>query len=269
MSFYNFIRNEATGTDELYIDGEIAADESWWGNVIAPRAFRQKLARANDVTVFINSPGGDVFAGAEIYTALREHKGKVTVKISGIAASAASVIAMAGDEVLISPVGYMMIHDPWTYAVGNAREMEHQAGVLREIGEGLVAAYTAKTGKGRDEICELLAAETYMNAQRAVDEGFADGILYEAAPAPERDSAKAPRTLMRASRYAPAAVLAMIGKQPNRPNANGHTHQILGHTHAITLGTHDNAQPQPSPEDAKRADIARRARLLADLYPTQ
>ena len=262
MSFYNFIRNDATGDDELYIDGEIAAEESWWRNVTAPRIFRQALARVRDVTVFINSPGGDVFAGAEIYTALREHKGKVTVKISGIAASAASVIAMAGDEVLISPVGYMMIHDPWTYAIGNAREMEHQAGVLREIGEGLVAAYTAKTGKTRDEITELLAAETYMNAQRAVDEGFADGILYET-PAPQPESDKAPRTLMRASRYAPAAVLAMIGKTPSAhvhacPNA------IAAHTHS--MNNPPPAPVTPNPEDAQRAEIAQRARMLAELY---
>ena len=152
MIFYNFIHNEA-GSDELHIDGEIASEDGgWWGpsGQIVARRFRQQLAHCGDVTVFINSPGGDVFAGAEIYTALREHKGKVTVKISGIAASAASVIAMAGDEVLMSPVAYMMIHDPWTYAMGNAREMEHQAQVLREIGEGLIAAYTAKTGKSRD-----------------------------------------------------------------------------------------------------------------------
>ena len=135
--------------------------------------------------MYINSPGGDVFAAAEIYTALREHKGRVTVKITGIAASAASVIAMAGDEVLMSPVAYMMVHDPWTYAAGNYREMEHQAAILKEIGEGLIAAYTAKTGKTRDEIAAMLAAETYMNAQKCVDEGFADGILYELPAAPE------------------------------------------------------------------------------------
>ena len=191
MIFYNFMRNEAGG-DELHIDGEITSEDGgWWGasGQIVARRFRQQLARCGDVTVFINSPGGDVFAGAEIYTALREHKGKVTVKISGIAASAASVIAMAGDEVLMSPVAYMMIHDPWTYAMGNAREMEHQAQVLREIGEGLIAAYTAKTGKSRDEIADMLAAETYMNAEQAVREGFADGILYEEAQAPGHDDA--------------------------------------------------------------------------------
>ena len=93
MSFYNFIRNEQSGADELHIDGEIVSDVDWWGpsGQVVARRFRQRLAQCSDVTVYINSPGGDVFAGAEMYTALREHKGKVTVKVTGIAASAASV----------------------------------------------------------------------------------------------------------------------------------------------------------------------------------
>ena len=242
MIFYNFMRNEAGG-DELHIDGEITSEDGgWWGasGQIVARRFRQQLARCGDVTVFINSPGGDVFAGAEIYTALREHKGKVTVKISGIAASAASVIAMAGDEVLMSPVAYMMIHDPWTYAMGNAREMEHQAQVLREIGEGLIAAYTTKTGKSRDEIADMLAAETYMNAEQAVREGFADGILYEEAQEPAQQPQQA--MMMQARRYGPAAICAMV-------RAADAAH----------------AKPAAQNPDAKRrAEIAQRAQSIAD-----
>ena len=244
MIFYNFIHNEAGG-DELHIDGEITSEDGgWWGasGQIVARRFRQQLARCGDVTVFINSPGGDVFAGAEIYTALREHKGKVTVKISGIAASAASVIAMAGDEVLMSPVAYMMIHDPWTYAMGNAREMEHQAQVLREIGEGLIAAYTTKTGKSRDEIADMLAAETYMNAEQAVREGFADGILYEEAQEPAQQPQQA--MMMQARRYGPAAICAMV-------RAADAAH----------------AKPAAQNPDAKRrAEIAQRAQIIADYY---
>ena len=244
MIFYNFIHNEAGG-DELHIDGEITSEDGgWWGasGQIVARRFRQQLARCGDVTVFINSPGGDVFAGAEIYTALREHKGKVTVKISGIAASAASVIAMAGDEVLMSPVAYMMIHDPWTYAMGNARDMEHQAQVLREIGEGLIAAYTTKTGKSRDEIADMLAAETYMNAEQAVREGFADGILYEEAQEPAQQPQQA--MMMQARRYGPAAICAMV-------RAADAAH----------------AKPAAQNPDAKRrAEIAQRAQIIADYY---
>ena len=172
----------------------------------------------------------------------RGRKGKVTVKISGIAASAASVIAMAGDEVLMSPVAYMMIHDPWTYAMGNAREMEHQAQVLREIGEGLIAAYTTKTGKSRDEIADMLAAETYMNAEQAVREGFADGILYEEAQEPAQQPQQA--MMMQARRYGPAAICAMV-------RAADAAH----------------AKPAAQNPDAKRrAEIAQRAQIIADYY---
>lgn len=245
MSFYNFVRDETSGADELHIDGEIVADSDWWGpsGQVVARKFRQRLAQCGDVTVYINSPGGDVFAGAELYTALREHKGKVTVKIAGIAASAASVIAMAGDEVLMSPVAYMMIHDPWTYAAGNAREMEHQAEVLREIGEGLIAAYTHKTGKSRDEIAAMLAAETYMNAQTCVDEGFADGILYEMAAMPEGQAM--PASMMQASRHSPSAILARMRAHAAPP-----------------------AGKPPDAESALRSEIAQRAAILATLYPT-
>ena len=275
MSFYNFIRDEQSGADELHIDGEIVCDIDWWGpsGQVVARRFRQRLAQCGDVTVYVNSPGGDVFAGAELYTALREHKGKVTVKITGIAASAASVIAMAGDEVLMSPVAYMMIHDPWTYAAGNAREMEHQAEVLREIGEGLIAAYTAKTGKTRDEIAALLAAETYMNAQRCVDEGFADGILYEQPAAPE-EGTPLPSSMMQASRYSPSAVLAMVKAHQAAGTAcasaapavhrhdYGHTHS-LGEHHSHTLTT----STPPDPDAAMRAEIAQRAAFFVSLYP--
>ncbi len=243
MRFWNFVNNAQTGASELYIDGEIASEESWWSDVVTPRAFRRELARVGDVTVFINSPGGDVFAGAEIYTALREHKGKVTVKISGIAASAASVIAMAGDEVLMSPVAYMMIHDPWTYAVGNARELEHTADVLRTVSEGMIAAYTTKTGKTRDEIAALLAGETYMNAQEAVDEGFADGILYEEAQPQQPASAAPARTRMQAKRYGLDAICAML--RDREPPAN---------------------ETKENPDAARRREIAQRAKIIIELY---
>lgn len=213
-NIYNLQIGEDGGAD-LYIDGEIVSEAGWDSRGVEARAFRSKLARCRDVTVHINSPGGDVFAAAEMYSALMDHKsfGKVTVHVTGIAASAASMVAMAGDKVLMSPVAYMMIHDPWTYAVGNAREMEHQAAVLREIGESIIEAYTRKTGKDRGTIAEMLAAETYMNAQRCVDEGFADGILYQDMP-----ETPAPASAMRANMYGRSAVLARISA-PVTPNA--------------------------------------------------
>lgn len=250
--FYNFVR-DADGNDILYIDGEISSDESWWGHVVYPRAFRQQLAKCQDVTVWINSPGGDVFAGAEIYTALKEHAGRVTVKIAGIAASAASVIAMAGDEVLMSPVGYMMIHDPWSYAVGNYRDMDHMSQILKEIGEGLIAAYTAKTGKSRDEIVELLSAETYMSAQRAIEEGFADGLMDVGTAEPTSAKANQHGTMMRASAYSPKAICAKLqGESGERWKA---------------LRLADNDPQADEAEKATRAAIMERARAIAALYP--
>lgn len=209
MSFYNFIHNESRNTDDLYVEGEIVSNGSWFGSDTCTdaRRFRQQLDRCGDVVVHINSPGGDVFAGAAIYSALRSHKGNVTVQIVGIAASAASVIAMAGDEVLISPVAYMMIHNPWTMAQGDAHEMEHQAEILREIGNGLVAAYAQKTGLETDEIQRLLDAETYMNAETAVELGFADGMLYETVAdlnAPQN------RCMMQGRRYGANAISALM-----------------------------------------------------------
>lgn len=215
--FYNLIPGNPGEEARLYIDGEIVSGGSgydWWTDARQTgfQDFRRELANCGPVTVYINSPGGDVFAGAAMYSALTEHPHKVTVKIMGIAASAASVVAMAGDEVLISPVGYMMVHDPWSFIAGNARELEHEAQVLREIGEGIVNAYVKKTGKSAEEIKKLLAAETYMNAQSAIENGFCDGLFQ-----PEQDSAayaqaSAPAAAMRGRDYTPAAYMARLGK---------------------------------------------------------
>lgn len=220
--FYNLIPGNPGEESRLYIDGEITAGTSgydWWTEARQTgfQDFRKELAQCGNVTVYVNSPGGDVFAGAAMYSALLEHPHKVTVKIMGIAASAASVVAMAGDEVLISPVGYMMIHDPWSYIAGNARELEHEAQVLREIGEGIVEAYTRKTGKTPEDIKNLLAAETYMNAQSCIENGFCDGLFF-----PEKDGASyaqasAPAAAMRGRDYTPAAYMARLGRPKGRP----------------------------------------------------
>ena len=167
----------------LDIDGEIVAEEGWFlpEGVCVARNFRKALKGVKNVTVHINSPGGDVMAGAEIYSALREHslngEGRVTVIVTGLAASAASVVAMAGDEILMHPVAYMMIHNPWTFAMGDAKELRKTAKVLDVISEGLISAYEQRTGKDRDELKRMLENETWMSAGTAVEEGFADGIF--------------------------------------------------------------------------------------------
>jgi len=167
-----------SGGEELRIDGYIAR-ESWFGDEVTPRQFRAELAaHPGDLTVWINSGGGECFAAAEIYTALREHKGKVTIKIDAIAASAASVIAMAGDEILMSPVSMMMIHNPAAEIFGEVADLEKAIDELAEVKECLVNAYQARTGLSRAEISRLMDAETHMNAKAAVKRGFADGLLY-------------------------------------------------------------------------------------------
>ena len=180
MRFWNLIPDpETPGDGVLDIEGPIA-EESWFGDECSSKEFVKALKDVGNVTVHINSPGGDVMAGAEIYSALREHslngRGRVTVIVTALAASAASVVAMAGDEILISPVAYMMIHNPWSMAVGDAKEMRKTAKTLDEITEGLITAYQQRSGKSRDQLKRMLENETWMSAQTCVDEGFADGV---------------------------------------------------------------------------------------------
>jgi len=181
--FWN-LQNDAEIPEDgvLDIDGEIVAEKGWFtsDDACIAKDFRKALKGVKNVTVHINSPGGDVIAGAEIYSALREHslngEGSVTVIITGIAASAASIIAMAGDRILMHPVAYMMIHNPWTIAVGDAKELRKAAKTLDVIGEGLITTYQQRTGKDRDELKKMLENETWMSAVTCIEEGFADEI---------------------------------------------------------------------------------------------
>lgn len=162
----------------LRLDGPIS-EESWWGDEITPEQFRADLAQhPGDLMVYINSPGGDVVAGSLIYSMLREHDGKITVRIDGLAASAASVVAMAGDRVEMAPTAYMMIHNAATFAMGDNREMRRAADMLDEVNRGIRTAYQLKTGKGERELARMMDDETWMSAATAVAEGFADAICY-------------------------------------------------------------------------------------------
>ena len=181
LKFWNF--TDCGGSDRaLYIYGPID-DETWLGNEVTPKIFKDELDNgAGDLTVWVNSPGGDVFAAAQIYTMLREYsqnsKGRVTVKVDGVAASAASVVAMAGEKTLMSPVSYMIIHNPATVAFGDSEDMLRTKQMLEEIKEGIVNAYEMKTGMPREKISRFMDMEKWMCANEAVELGFADGILY-------------------------------------------------------------------------------------------
>lgn len=175
--FWNWVKNEEGRT--LYFDGYIAQD-SWFDDDITPKQFKAELsASEGDISVWLNSPGGDVFAASQIYTMLKEYKGKVTVKIDGIAASAASVIAMAGTEIVMSPVAMMMIHNPSTVIFGEAADLQSGIEMLSEVKESIVNAYEQKTGLGRAKISKMMDAETWFSAKKAVEMGFADKVLYE------------------------------------------------------------------------------------------
>ena len=184
--FWNWVRNEDGGGRTLYLDGEIS-DETWYGDEVTPELFRRELeAGQGSITVWINSPGGDVFAAAQIYNMLMEYKGDVTVWVDALAASAASVIALAGTTVQMSPVAMMMIHNPMTIAIGDSEEMKRAVAMLDEVKESIMNAYEIKTGLNRTKISHLMDAESWFNAKKAVELGFADGILGDKCGSGER-----------------------------------------------------------------------------------
>ena len=186
--FWNWVRNEGEKRI-LLLDGEIS-DETWWGDEVTPQMFRSELnAAEGDIDLWINSPGGDCYAAAQIYNMLMEYKGNVAVKIDGIAASAASVVAMAGSTVEMSPVATIMIHNPMTVSIGDTHEMERTITFLSEIKESIINAYEIKTGLSRAKISRLMDAETWMNAKKAVELGFADSVLYADVQRPMTDTA--------------------------------------------------------------------------------
>lgn len=175
--FWKFRDAVESSDSELILEGVIAQD-SWWGDEATPKAFREELNKhSGKLTVVINSPGGDVFAGMAIYNALREFKHEVTVRVDGLAGSIASIVAMAGDKVIMSPGAMMMIHKPWTLAIGDANELDKVKEVLNSIEESMIPIYVSRSGKSTEEVQELLDAETWMTAEQAVELGFADEAI--------------------------------------------------------------------------------------------
>lgn len=177
----NTVVNQETKLEQtervLFLNGTIA-EESWFNDDVTPQIFKNELVSGTgDVTVWINSPGGDCVAAAQIYNMLREYDGKVTIKIDGIAASAASVIAMSGDTVLMSPVSMLMIHNPMTIAFGDSVEIQRAIDMLASVKDSIINAYELKTGLSRTKLAHMMDAETWMDAGKAVELGFADGII--------------------------------------------------------------------------------------------
>ena len=223
--FWNWTNLTPTETEPeqriLTLNGTIA-EESWFDDDITPQLFREELnAGSGDITVWINSPGGDCVAAAQIYNMLMDYRGSLTVKIDGIAASAASVIAMAGTRVLVSPVSMMMIHNPATMAMGDAAEMQKAIAMLDEVKESIINAYEIKTGMSRAKLSHLMDAETWMDAHTAVDLGFADEIMTRPADAGAENHVTGPMLFSRAAvtnhLMDKLAAKCRIEKKPTQP----------------------------------------------------
>ncbi len=183
----------------LFLNGTIA-EESWFDDDVTPQIFKDELnSGSGDITVWINSPGGDCIAAAQIYNMLMDYKGNVTVKVDGIAASAASVIAMAGTKVLVSPVSMLMIHNPMTIAFGNSAEMQKAIDMLDSVKDSILNAYEIKTGLSRAKLSHLMDAETWMDANKAIELGFADELMQRSAAT---DEVPVPQVSMMFSRTA-------------------------------------------------------------------
>ena len=173
----NQAETDPTAERVLELNGTIAED-SWFDDDVTPAMFKAELFGGNGpVTIWINSPGGDCIAASQIYAMLMDYKGDVTVKIDGIAASAASVIAMAGTKVLMAPTALMMIHNPATVAFGDHADMAKAIDMLNEVKESIINAYEIRTNLSHAKLSHMMDETTWMNAKKAIELGFADAIL--------------------------------------------------------------------------------------------
>lgn len=239
----------------LRLEGPIA-EESWWGDEVTPAQFRADLAaHPGDLTVYINSPGGDVVAGSLIYSMLKEHNGQITVRIDGLAASAASVVAMAGDHVEMAPTAYMMIHNAATIAYGNKADMQAAIEMLSEVDRGIRTAYALKTGKSERELVKMMDAETWMSAAKALEDGFIDAIAYAPAVPAETDSTSTAQAVT-------ASVLAAHRRIGNAAPAVAYSARRQQQITAQAAAQRAAAQGQTN--NTQAADVARaRLRLLS------
>lgn len=173
------IRAAVEGDDNVISIYDVIGQDFWTGEGITSKRIAGALRSIGekDVTVNLNSPGGDFFEGVAIYNLLREHKGRVTVKIMGLAASAASVIAMAGDEIQISSIGFVMVHNAWAIAIGNRHDMRSAADTLEPFDDAMAGLYAERSGATKEKAAGWMDKETWFNGQAAIDAGLADSLL--------------------------------------------------------------------------------------------
>ena len=177
MKFWNFqAKGERTG--ELLLYGEIS-DVSWWGDEVTPKQFQQDLAEMGELDrldIYVNSPGGDVFAGFSIYNIIKRCAAEVVAHVDGLAASAASIICMAADKIIMPKNATMMIHNASTYAYGNKEKIRKLVEELERIDGQIADIYAAKTGVESEKAAEMMAAETWMSGEEAFALGFCDEL---------------------------------------------------------------------------------------------
>lgn len=255
--FWNWVRNDDESRT-LYLDGVIA-EESWFSDDITPSMFKEELFAGNGpITIHLNSPGGDCIAASQIYTMLMDYPGDVTIQIDGMAASAASVIAMAGTHVTMSPTSLMMIHNPFTMAMGDTEEMRKAIQLLDEVKESIITAYHIKTGLSRDKISQLMDSETWMNALKAKELGFCDEVLYTGAEDLPDDMAA--YTFERKS----AAACLMNRVIASMPKPQNVVKDEPEHPPDVVPTLEEPKKPEPVTPDnrVKAADLEKRLSLL-------
>ena len=252
--FWNWVRNE-DDTRTLYLEGVIA-EESWFADNITPAMFKEELFSGNGpITIHLNSPGGDCIVASQIYTMLMDYPGDVTIQIDGMAASAASVIAMAGTRVTMSPTSLMMIHNPFTMAMGDTEEMRKAIQLLDEVKESIINAYQIKTGLSRARISHLMDGETWMNAIKAKELGFCDEVLYTGAEDLPNDKAGFSFARKSAAASLMNRVIALMPKQMPKAQAEpAHPPD--------TEPTPVKKEPTTPDNRVKAADLDRRLSLL-------
>ena len=247
MNFWNFTRDE-NGERVLRLEGPIDSEDTW-GDEVTPKAFREELNSGDgNITVWINSPGGSVFAASEIYTMLCDYTGKVTVKIDALAASAASVVAMAGDRVLMSPTSMYMIHDPMTIASGNAQDMEKAIDALNAVKESILNAYVRKTGLSRAKVAKLMSDETWMDARKAVELGFADEIMFSRPEVGDENGQKAEWGAYSSRAMGQAIINRLAPSRDGNPfAAEAHAEAPSEEEHSVLIGVNGKAQDGSMP----------------------
>ena len=239
---------------ELILYGDIAS-ETWWGDEITPRQFTEELnalGNVPEIVVRINSGGGDVFAANAIYTLLKDNAAKITVKIDGWAASAATIVAMAGDVIEIPGNGVFMVHDPSIGLLGyfNETELVKVSEELKVIKQSIVNGYALKTGKAAEEIAAIMAAETWFDGKQAVDAGFCDRLMFE----------EADTTVENAAKVIVNSVSMNLEQFPNMPVS------LLNRLAAHTPGGFSNTKSKTEPKRSdQNMDGIKDIKTVADL----